>query len=172
MPEPTLLVIEPHENLRDAYASVLRFAGYRVHEASCGVSARERLQTERPALVLMNVQLPLLEDALMLMRRSRTDAALQATVWVALCRSDAPFSGAQQSEFDAVLHPPLSYTQLVGTASLFVDGERSGHGSMSASAMWSTDPNGSVLARGGLNSERRRRTLSLDTLIGVGSQWS
>ncbi len=167
MSEPTLLVIEPHENLRAAYASVLRFAGYRVHEASCGISARDRLLTERPGLVLMNVQLPLLEDALLLVRRSRADVGLQGTTWVALCRSDGALSGAQQAEFDAVLQTPLSYTQLVGTASLFAGGERSGHGSVSPIAMGSTHGTGSTHARGRLNSERRGRTLALDTLIGV-----
>ena len=120
MAEPTtLLVIEPDENLRQAYASVLRFAGYRVDEASCGIAARECLRAQRPELVLMNVQLPTLESALGLLRQFNGDSGSQTyTSWVALCRSDAALSGAHEAEFDAVLRTPVSYTELLGTASV------------------------------------------------------
>lgn len=120
MPKPTsLLVIEPHENLRDAYASVLRFAGYRVHEASCAVTARERLLAARPALVLLNVQLPTADDAMTLLRQCRTDRSLNEVTWVAICEDEAGLNWAEQGEFDAVLRTPVSYTDLVGAAGVF-----------------------------------------------------
>jgi CheY-like chemotaxis protein len=115
----TLLVIEPHENLRDAYASVLRFAGYRVDEASCPISARERLMAVRPKLVLVNVQLPTTDDAITLLRRARTNRALEGTTWVALCEGAIGMNGGQQAEFDAVLRTPVSYNDLVSAASAF-----------------------------------------------------
>lgn len=131
MPRPTtLLVIEPDENLRRAYASVLRFAGYRVDEASSGIAARERLQAQRPELVLMNVQLPTLEGALGLFRQFKGDTGSQTnTSWVALCRRDAALSGVHEAGFDAVLHTPVSYTELVGTASVFAGSEFAHDGS-------------------------------------------
>jgi CheY-like chemotaxis protein len=120
MPKPTsLLVIEPHENLRDAYASVLRFAGYRVHEASCVVTAREHLLAARPSLVLVNVHLPTSGEAISLMRRCRTDRALDEVTWVAICEDEMGLDRAEQSEFDAVLRTPLRYADLLGAAGVF-----------------------------------------------------
>ena len=139
MTKPTMvLVVEPHENLRDAYASVLRFAGYRVDEAWCGVSAREQLQAARPKLVLLNVQLPTVEDALLLLRRSRSQVALHGITWVALSRSDVALSGAQQAEFDAVLRTPVTYSELLGLASVFTMGEPAPFGTSGAGS----DPRG------------------------------
>jgi CheY-like chemotaxis protein len=115
----TLLVVEPHENLRDAYASVLRYAGYRVEEASCPISARERLLAARPKLVLLNIHLPTTEEAIRLLRRARMDRALEGTTWIALCEGGAGLNGAQQAGFDAVLRTPVSYNDLVGAAAAF-----------------------------------------------------
>ena len=39
------------------------------------------------------------------------------TTWVALCGRRAGLNGTQQAEFDAVLHMPLSYADLVSAAS-------------------------------------------------------
>lgn len=112
----TLLVIEPHENLRDAYASVLRFAGYRVHEASCALTARERLQATRPNLVLVNAHLPTADETMDLLRRARKDRRLDGVTWVAICQDHDGLTWSQQSEFDVVLNTPISYTDLVGLA--------------------------------------------------------
>ncbi len=123
MPIPTtLLVIEPHENLRDAYASVLRFAGYRVDEAACSVSAHERLLSAKPRLVLVNAHLPTAEDVMRLLRRYRSDPAFSSTTWVAVCESGAALNMPEQREFDAVLHTPISYADLIGVASAFATG--------------------------------------------------
>jgi CheY-like chemotaxis protein len=128
MPNPkTLLVIEPHENLRDAYASVLRYAGYRVQEAECAVTAGERLEAATPRLALMNVHLPTVADGLWFLRRHRRDPLLRSTVWVALCDSRAALNPSEQREFDAVLCQPLSYTDLIGAAAVYA-GSADGHG--------------------------------------------
>lgn len=120
MPMPTtLLVIEPHENLRDAYASVLRFAGYSVDEASCALSGSERLRAARPNLVLVNAHLPTADDTMSLLRRARSDRRLDGVTWVAICQDRDGLNHAQQAEFDAVLNTPVSYIDLVGLATVF-----------------------------------------------------
>jgi CheY-like chemotaxis protein len=116
-----LLVIEPHENLRDAYASVLRFAGYPVEESACAVSAGVHLSSIRPRVVLMNPQLPTAGDGLRLLRRYRREPALRSTIWIAVCDSGDGLSMAERQEFDAVLPMPIRYADLIGIAAAFAE---------------------------------------------------
>lgn len=114
----SLLVIEPHENLRDAYASVLRFAGYRVHEASCAVTAQEQLCTARPSLVLLNPHLPTVDEAMELVRRCRADRRFADVTWVAICEDKTARSVAREPDFDIVLRAPLRYQDLIQAAGI------------------------------------------------------
>lgn len=55
---PKLLLVEDHEPLRDATAEMLRTAGYRVVVAADGLQALELWERERPALVMLDVNMP------------------------------------------------------------------------------------------------------------------
>lgn len=54
----TILVVEDDERLRALLATLLREAGYEPVEAGCGASGVEAAATTRPALAILDVDLP------------------------------------------------------------------------------------------------------------------
>jgi len=69
---PLILVVEDNEANQVLATAVLELAGYRVELASSAKEAVERLTTNQPDLILMDVQLPG-EDGLGLTRRLKAD---------------------------------------------------------------------------------------------------
>ena len=57
---PCVLVVDDDPGIRTILQAVLEDAGYTVETASDGVEALERIAARRPALVLLDLQLPLL----------------------------------------------------------------------------------------------------------------
>lgn len=68
--KPTVLVVEDHDDTREMLSTMLSLWGCRVVEASNGLEAVEAASRERPALILMDGSLPLL-DGLGATRRIR-----------------------------------------------------------------------------------------------------
>ncbi|MDH4232313.1 MAG: response regulator [Nitrospirota bacterium] len=56
-----ILVVDDNRDNRELVVKVLRNNGYRVIEATDGEEALERAETERPALILMDISLPKLD---------------------------------------------------------------------------------------------------------------
>jgi CheY-like chemotaxis protein len=69
-PQTTILVADDFETTRHLLLACLRMLGYRVIEATNGQEAVEIAQRERPDLILMNVNMPIL-DGLTAIRRIR-----------------------------------------------------------------------------------------------------
>jgi DNA-binding response OmpR family regulator len=95
--ETILVVDDTPVNLRLA-AAVLRSEGYDVHLASTAEEALITLKTLRPALILVDIQLPGM-DGLELTRRLRQDSSTRGLLLVALTASD--MKGDQDRAFDA-----------------------------------------------------------------------
>ncbi len=55
---PQVLVVDDSRHVRDFMALLLELGGYRVLKAQDGNSARELLQTERPHLVISDLEMP------------------------------------------------------------------------------------------------------------------
>jgi chemosensory pili system protein ChpA (sensor histidine kinase/response regulator) len=72
---PLVLVVDDSITVRRVTQRLLRREGYRVALASDGLQALERLQEERPALVLSDIEMPRM-DGFDLVRNIRADAAL------------------------------------------------------------------------------------------------
>ncbi len=53
-----ILVVDDDDSIRDMVSSVLREAGYTVREASDGAAGLRAVQTERPALILLDLRMP------------------------------------------------------------------------------------------------------------------
>lgn len=70
----TILVVEDNAVNRRLVEFLLRSNGYRVREASAAPEAFELLKTERPDLILMDVQLPGM-DGLETIRKLKENAA-------------------------------------------------------------------------------------------------
>lgn len=58
---PTVLVVEDFDDARSAMRGLLEIEGYRVVEASDGREAVEVARRERPALILMDLNMPVLD---------------------------------------------------------------------------------------------------------------
>jgi two-component system cell cycle response regulator DivK len=72
-----ILVVEDQEDNRQILRDLLANAGYEMLEAEDGIKAVEEATKQRPDLILMDIQLPLL-DGYEATRRIKADPALNA----------------------------------------------------------------------------------------------
>ncbi|HWS54489.1 MAG TPA: response regulator [Pyrinomonadaceae bacterium] len=79
----TILVVEDYEDTSLAMRLALEDQGYRILEASDGEQAVRVAERERPEIILMDLQLPVL-DGLAATRRIRSFPELRDTVIVAI----------------------------------------------------------------------------------------
>jgi two-component system, cell cycle response regulator DivK len=86
MPGETILVVDDSIVTLKLLATVLRNNGYKVQLSSTAEQALSSLNTMRPDLVLVDIQLPGM-DGLELTRRIRQQARLQNIVVVAMTAS-------------------------------------------------------------------------------------
>jgi two-component system, cell cycle response regulator DivK len=56
--QPLVLVVEDYQDAREMYSEYLRYAGFRVAEASNGFEAIEQASTLVPDIILMDLALP------------------------------------------------------------------------------------------------------------------
>lgn len=70
---PRVLVVDDSATARDIYSTFLSHAGYEVIEAADGSSGLERVEADRPDLVILDVVLPRM-DGLEVMRHIRSSA--------------------------------------------------------------------------------------------------
>jgi two-component system cell cycle response regulator DivK len=78
-----ILVVEDQADLRGILRDLLRGSGYAVIEASDGGEGVAKAKTERPDLILMDIQLPVL-DGYETTRQIRADPNLEATPIIAV----------------------------------------------------------------------------------------
>lgn len=95
---PTILLVEDDEITRTLLHQLLQSRGYRIIEASDGLVALKLVKRERPALILMDVDLPGL-DGIGITRRVKEDAALRDTPIFMVTAFDTP--EIREAAFDA-----------------------------------------------------------------------
>ena len=78
-----ILVVEDQEDLRGVLRDLLTGSGYLVVEAADGRAGVETTRSERPDLVLMDIQLPVM-DGYEATRQIKADASLKATPVIAV----------------------------------------------------------------------------------------
>ena len=78
-----ILVVEDQEDLRDVLRTLLVGSGYEMLEAADGQAGVAKAQSDRPDLILMDIQLPVL-DGYEATRRIKTDPSLKATPVIAV----------------------------------------------------------------------------------------
>jgi two-component system cell cycle response regulator DivK len=81
-----ILIVEDNEKNRKLVRDVLTHEGYRILETENGEDALRLAQAERPALVLMDIQLPGI-DGIEALRRLRGDAATRTIPVIAVTAS-------------------------------------------------------------------------------------
>jgi CheY-like chemotaxis protein len=87
--QPTILVVEDHDDTREMLHMLLEKWGYRVVEACNGLEAVEAASRERPQLILMDGRLPFL-DGLDATRRIRENGLGAQVKILALNGSGSP----------------------------------------------------------------------------------
>ena len=81
-----ILIVEDNEKNRKLVRDVLSHEGYRILETENGEDAVRLAQSERPALVLMDIQLPGI-DGIEALRRLRAEAATRTIPVIAVTAS-------------------------------------------------------------------------------------
>jgi two-component system response regulator VicR len=109
-----ILVIEDDAGIRDTLAEYLREEGFAVELARNGAEGLERIEALRPALVLVDLMMPVLGGG-PLLARLRADTA-HRTLPVVLMTGDhgAGAIGAAKAA-DAVLRKPFELEELLAT---------------------------------------------------------
>ena len=111
MPLPTVrvLIVDDYESLRYLKSILLRRAGAVVCEAKCGQEALQMLQTERPDLALLDINLPDM-SAKELSEKMRADPATSAVPVIYTSASDRP---SQLEPGDVFFQEPLDVSALI-----------------------------------------------------------
>ena len=88
-PQPTVLVVEDHDDTREMLHILLKMWGCRVVEACNGLEAVEAASRERPQFILMDSRLPFI-DGLEATRRIRKNGLRDQVKILALNGSGSP----------------------------------------------------------------------------------
>jgi CheY-like chemotaxis protein len=110
----TVLVVEDFEDNRFMMRRLLEMSGYRVVEAVNGQQAVETARRERPAIILMDLSLPML-DGLAATRRIREQDGLERVPIVAVSAHDSAdfHAEALAAGCDEYVTKPIDFDQLV-----------------------------------------------------------
>jgi CheY-like chemotaxis protein len=61
MSSPLVLVVDDDPDILDAICDILESEGYRVSRARHGVEALQRVESERPAIILLDLMMPVMD---------------------------------------------------------------------------------------------------------------
>ncbi|HEV3468538.1 MAG TPA: response regulator [Pyrinomonadaceae bacterium] len=111
---PTVLVVEDFEDNRFMMRRLLEMSGYRVLEAVNGKQAVEMALSEHPAIILMDLSLPML-DGLAATRRIREQNGLARVPIVAVSAHDSAdfHAEALAAGCNEYVTKPIDFDQLV-----------------------------------------------------------
>ncbi|MFY0565074.1 response regulator [Archangium lansingense] len=113
-PAPLVLIVDDYQDAREMYAEYLEYSGYRVAEARNGLEAVEKAFALHPALILMDLSLPVM-DGWEATRRLKGDARTRSIPVVALTGHalDGHSREAQDAGCDAYVTKPCLPDALV-----------------------------------------------------------
>ena len=105
MAYPLALIIEDDYKTADIFANVLQLAEFETEIFTDGRTALARLETSRPAMVILDLHLPLISGR-RLLSQIRTEDSLTETK-VIVITADAALAETIQAEADLVLLKPV-----------------------------------------------------------------
>jgi CheY-like chemotaxis protein len=111
---PLILLVDDYDDALEIYATYLGFHGFRVETARNGREAVDAAQTLAPALVLMDLRMPILDGtgALRCMRRIPSLASVPVIALTAHALEDEQ-TAALSEGFDAVITKPCLPDELL-----------------------------------------------------------
>jgi CheY-like chemotaxis protein len=123
-PQQHILVIEDHAPNATLVVDLLSFYGFRVSWAQDGEKGLEMLKSDRPDLILMDIQMPKM-DGYALTRQLKADDETKAIPIVALtaCAMVGDAERALAAGCDGYLTKPVNTRELPKTVKRFLQGE-------------------------------------------------
>jgi CheY-like chemotaxis protein len=120
--DESILVVDDNADNRDLTQILLECEGFEVRMAENAAQALSLLETFRPKLILMDVQLPEM-DGLALTRRLRRDPSLRGVIIVALSAyaMEADKRNARAAGCDGYITKPINTRTFVGTVRRYMD---------------------------------------------------
>jgi two-component system response regulator AtoC len=112
MPKPCILIAEDERTARTSLAGLLQQEGYRVLTAENGREALERIQAERPEVVLLDVRMPEMDGLEVLKRLGPQEMGTAVIVMTAYEDSRTVIEAMKYGAFDYV-SKPLDSRQLL-----------------------------------------------------------
>lgn len=114
MPGPLILLVDDFDDALDIYSTYLTHKGYRVEVAMDGAEAVAKAEQSLPALILMDLRMPIL-DGTAVLTRLRSDPRFASTPIIALTAHalDEQRRLALAAGFDAVIAKPCLPDDLV-----------------------------------------------------------
>jgi two-component system, cell cycle response regulator DivK len=127
--QPLVLVVEDYQDARDMYSEYLRYAGFRVAEASNGYEAIEKASELMPDIILMDLALPQM-DGWEATRRLKDDARTRHIPVVALTGHALAghADSAAKAGCDAFVTKPCLPDALVAEITRMLDSRRKSRG--------------------------------------------
>jgi len=114
----TVLVVDDERDIRFLVRFVLEKNGFRVIEAVHGASALDVIRNERPALVITDLMMPVMDGSTLIdSLRDTNDVPHIPTILVTACPERAP-----QDHFDRVMRKPFLPSDLVATVQELLEG--------------------------------------------------
>jgi two-component system cell cycle response regulator DivK len=120
----TILLVEDHERNRKLVRTVLEYRGYIVVECDDGEPSLRLAKEHRPALVLMDIQLPTM-DGITALRRLRADpqTAMIPVVAVTASVTTSERDRVVAAGFNGYISKPIDVTSFGETVDGFVHGK-------------------------------------------------
>lgn len=117
---PPVLVVDDDEDLRSLVALMVDTAGLPVEEAANGVEALEAVRRRRPAVILLDMRMPVMDGWAFCAALRALDGAPPPIV--VLTAAPDPALRAAEVHADAWLAKPFAYDDLVRILRRFTDG--------------------------------------------------
>jgi two-component system, cell cycle response regulator DivK len=117
-----ILIVEDNDKNRKLVREVLQLKGYQTLEASTAEAGIEIVRTQKPALILMDIQLPGM-DGLTALSQLRADAATRTIPVMAITASAMlhDLERIRQAGFDAYQTKPINVREFVETVQKLLD---------------------------------------------------
>lgn len=107
---PLAFIIEDDQDLSTIFADALESVGYHVEQIKDGLIAQQRLNEEVPYLILLDMHLPHISGADLLIKVKADERFKDTTV--ILATADARMAEAYEPMADFVMVKPISFVQL------------------------------------------------------------
>jgi two-component system cell cycle response regulator DivK len=119
-----VLLVEDNERNRKLVRTILKFRGFEVIECEDGAPSLELAKQHKPALVLMDIQLPTM-DGITALRRLRADPETRAIPVIAVTASVTPGEREKVVEagFNAYVGKPIDVEEFGALVDRFVPKE-------------------------------------------------